>query len=176
MVLVLALSNDQHIDRWRVQPTVYLAIASAVANIALHLALSQGVTIAWWVKAMKPNSTVRDLHNIWSFGSSVQDALFAGRTFNLIALAGLAVAVVPINGPLLQRASVVNVRTEVQAENLTIPIAQVFPGGFTGIVTGRSYQTGLLTLNFSSVANDYFSIPSAAQSVLPDLAAWGPAQ
>jgi hypothetical protein len=101
MVLILALSNNQHIEGWSVQPTVYLAIASTVANIALHLALSQGVTIAWWVKAMKPESNVRDLHNIWSFGSSVQDALFAGRTFNLIALAGLVVAVVPINGPLL---------------------------------------------------------------------------
>jgi hypothetical protein len=155
MVLVLALSNDRSIDRWSVQPTVYLAIASTVANIALHFGLSQGVTNAWWVKAMKPDSTVRDLHNIWSFGSSMQDALFAGRSFNLVALASLAVAVAPINGPFLQRASVVTVQTEVQAKNLTIPIAQVFPAGFTGIISGRSHVVGLPTLNFSSIANDF---------------------
>ena len=102
MVLILVMSDDRPIAMWSVQPDVFLAITSAVANSALHFALSQGVTVAWWVKAMKPDSILTELHNTWSFGSSVWDALLAGRSFNLIALAGLAVAAAPIHGPLLQ--------------------------------------------------------------------------
>lgn len=155
MVVILVLSDDRPIIKWSIQPDVFLAITSAVANSAVHFALSQGVTVAWWVKAMKPDSTVTELHNTWSFGSSVWDALLAGRSFNLIALAGLAVAAMPIHGPLLQRASVTTTQISLQNKTLTIPAAMVMPGGFTGIITGRSHSVGLPTLNFSAIVNDY---------------------
>ena len=65
---VLTKSNGQLVTTWRVQPTVILAIASAAANIALSLALAQGVTVSWWYKALR-GGTVADLHRYWNFGT-----------------------------------------------------------------------------------------------------------
>ncbi|KAN0096387.1 hypothetical protein V8E51_015192 [Hyaloscypha variabilis] len=54
---VLAASDQQPIGTWRVQPTVYLSIASTIATIALGIALGQGVIIAWWTRAMADGAT-----------------------------------------------------------------------------------------------------------------------
>ena len=64
---VLTISNGQLVASWRVQPTVVLAVASAAANMALSLALAEGVTLSWWCKALH-GGTVGDLHRHWSFG------------------------------------------------------------------------------------------------------------
>jgi hypothetical protein len=94
MVIVLVRSDNQPIVNWTVQPQVYLSIASTIANAALHVALGQGAIIAWWVKAMSPDSTVQDLHNTWSFANSIKDAILAGKSFNLAVLACLFVSLV----------------------------------------------------------------------------------
>lgn len=64
---VLTTSNGRLVTSWRVQPTVFLAVASATANVTLQLSLAQGVTISWWYKAMR-GGTVGDLHRHCSFG------------------------------------------------------------------------------------------------------------
>jgi hypothetical protein len=151
---VLVISNDKPIENWRIQTTVYLSIASTIANIALRFAFAEGLVIAWWYRAMGKNTKVADLHNVWAFGNEVKAALFAGRGFNRVALVSLAVSLVPINGPLLQRASVVTFRTDIQNKSITIPIAPEFPDGFTGIITCRSSQVALTTQNFASVVSD----------------------
>ena len=104
-VLVLYLSDNQPVEHWTVQPTVYLAIASAATNTFLQFALTEALTIAWWCRALKPNTSFADLHRTWDFGQSLWSAVTSGRNFNTIALASVLVALVPINGPLLQRAS-----------------------------------------------------------------------
>src|ERR1700761_5280866 len=45
---VLLGSNGTPIDGWAFQPTVYLAIATALSNTALHCALAQAAPISWW--------------------------------------------------------------------------------------------------------------------------------
>lgn len=137
------------------RPTVYLSIAYTIANIALNFALSEAVRIAWWVKALSPNSTVKDLHLIWSFGSNIQDILLAGRSFNLVALAGLAVTLVPINGPLLQRASVLHEHTKVEYKNITIPVSQYFVPGYSGWITSRATSATSVSDDFGKIVNDY---------------------
>lgn len=54
--------------------------------------------IAWWVKAMKRNLNMSDLHSVWAHGTSLKSALLWGRSFGLVALAGMAVAPAQING------------------------------------------------------------------------------
>src|SRR5271168_561677 len=55
-IAILITSNNQPITGWTFQPTVYLAIASTLTNILIHYAFAQGVTIAWWRRAMKENT------------------------------------------------------------------------------------------------------------------------
>ena len=64
---VLIKSNGQPVVYWPIQPTVVLAVTSALANVALRLALAKGVPITWWDKAMQ-GGTIGDLHRYWSFG------------------------------------------------------------------------------------------------------------
>jgi hypothetical protein len=47
-IIVLILSNQQPVTDWKVQPTVILAIFSAIFNLAIVYALSQGAEISWW--------------------------------------------------------------------------------------------------------------------------------
>lgn len=67
-VAVLVTSNGRPVTTWWIQPTVFLAAASATANITLKFALAEGVTISWWYKALR-GGTLGDLHRYWSFGT-----------------------------------------------------------------------------------------------------------
>ena len=108
-VAILIMSDGQPTSKWSVQPAVYLAIASAVTNICIHFALGRAVTVAWWKRATQPNTKLADLHRLWSYGDSLWESIVAGRNVNLIAFASIFVAILPINGPFLQRASRVRV-------------------------------------------------------------------
>jgi hypothetical protein len=150
MIFVLARSNGQ-VANWRVSPPVLLAISAAVSNILIRYAQTKGVTIAWWVKAMREGTQMKDLHETWAMGNSFDDALFSGTAFNFVALASIAVSLLPINGPLLQRASFVSSVVQTGDVNITIPMAQQFPDGYSGIITGRGGNVSVLTSNFTSV-------------------------
>ncbi|OCL14127.1 hypothetical protein AOQ84DRAFT_281733 [Glonium stellatum] len=147
--VVLKLSNGKTIDdwpypRWTIQPTVLLAILSAVANALLRYALGEGLTIAWWVKALK-GGTVGDLHRYWDYGSSLKASTMSGRHFNSVALATLIASVVVIDGPLLQRASsVANVVVTRQARLYISISPDPLPIGFTSAHTGHG---GTIRLN-----------------------------
>ncbi len=154
-VAVLLISNGQPITKWSIQPTVYLAIASAVTNILLHFALAEGANIAWWKRSMKDNTTVNDLHRYWIHGNSLWAASTSGRHINLVAVATIFVAFTPINGPLLQRASTVTFRSISEHVTLSIPIAKELPDGYTGMISGRQQQPSLLMLNFTPTVQDY---------------------
>ena len=154
MIYIITASDGQPITSWKYQPTVCLAISYTIANIALQYALAQAVTIAWWVKALKGDAKVKDLHDIWSFGHGVFPILRSGRSFNLVALAGLAVTLAPINGPLLQRASVIHERTRIEMKNITMDIANKIPEGFTGI-SAQSGGADLLSPIFSKIAKQH---------------------
>jgi hypothetical protein len=47
-LFVLVSSNQQPVTSWTLQPTVILAILSAVFNASLAFALAQGAEISWW--------------------------------------------------------------------------------------------------------------------------------
>ena len=156
-IIVLLVSNGADVNHWRFQPAVYVAIASAVTNITLGYALMEGVSISWWCKAIKNGTNLADLHRLWDFGNSFISALFCGRHFNFVAIASLLVAVSPINGPLLQRASTIGPENVDSTQRLQIEVSKLVPQGFTGISSGRSNDVNMLTTNFSSIARDYYN-------------------
>ncbi|KAK3648497.1 hypothetical protein LTR22_013389 [Elasticomyces elasticus] len=89
---ILLASHEQPVRRWPIQPPVYLAIASAIANVALACARYLAVPIAWWYTASRGNS-IRDLERQWEVSQSVALALrhnvrmgFAGFTTIVVAL------------------------------------------------------------------------------------------
>ncbi|KAI4654379.1 uncharacterized protein J4E78_007425 [Alternaria triticimaculans] len=149
MIQILVTSDGQPIDSWTYQPTVLLSITYTLANLALQYALTQAITVAWWVKALRGDAKVRDLHHIWAFGHGVKDIMFAGRSFNMIALTALVVTLVPINGPLLQRASVIESRTGAIARNLTLNINNETFSDTTGLITGRFQEANSLDVRFT---------------------------
>ena len=155
--IVLAVSNGDEVRHWKFQPTVYIAIASTVTNIAVTYALFEGVTVAFWAKAMKDGTTVANLHHIWDFGTSFISALLCGRHINLIAIASLLVAISPVNGPLYQRATTIgNVGID-RTQQLSANIAKLIPEGYTGVHTGRGTTVNMLTSNFSTIARNFYN-------------------
>ncbi|KAE9979303.1 hypothetical protein BLS_009932, partial [Venturia inaequalis] len=150
MIVVVARSHGQIAD-WRVSPAVLLAISAAFANLLMRYALSEGVTLSWWSRSIRPGTKLEDLHNIWASGNYFFAALSSGRAFNLAALACIAVSLTPINGPLLQRASSVTTATRSSPVALKVPMAQEVPYGYTGMITSRSSSASILTADFTSV-------------------------
>ena len=141
--------NGKPTLEWSVQPAVYLAISSTITNLFLCLALSEGINVAWWRRATKENTKIADLHRHWSFGNSFWAAVVSGRHFNLVALASVLVTLGPINGPLLQRALPVTLGHFSRSLNVDIKIAQIFPDGYTGYLSGQGGTPGVLTTAFA---------------------------
>lgn len=67
-IAVLFWSDGRPVTSWWIQPTVFLAAASATANVTLKFALAEGVTISWWYRALR-GGDLGDLHRYWSFGT-----------------------------------------------------------------------------------------------------------
>ena len=117
------------------KPAAWLSGILSAISVSFHIALSEGLNIAWWYHVRQENATVRDLHDIWGHGTSTwtvvksgandfkngvvglsrkatnrsaQDQPYSQRKhFSYVALATLFVATIPLNGFLLQNAVIV---------------------------------------------------------------------
>ncbi|CAK4032791.1 Hypothetical predicted protein [Lecanosticta acicola] len=155
-IAILRASDKAPITSWRYPPTVYLSIAYTISNILLAGAFGQGVTINWWRKALQDNTQLGDLHRYWDFGQSAFSALLAGRKFNFIAFAALFIAITPVNGPLLQRSSSVEVASAYSSVRLTVPAARSIQYA-TARVSGRAYQVAYFSQAFNPVVQQYYT-------------------
>ncbi|KAK3068912.1 hypothetical protein LTR53_013158 [Teratosphaeriaceae sp. CCFEE 6253] len=128
---ILVASNKQPVKNWSIQPTVYLAIAAALANVALGFAryIAGPLSLHY---TMSRGTSLRDLERQWEAGHSVILALRHRFRMGFTGFATLLAAVMIIDGPLLQRAT--NVKVESHSENVTLALtlAQEVPGGFSG--------------------------------------------
>lgn len=153
---ILLGSRDQPIDSWYFQPTVYLAVATAVSNTALNAALAQAAPIRWWWKAYQ-GSTIKDLELEWEAGQSFPRALMRGfrqgRHLNLLTVASIVVALVVVDGPLLQRSSSVkSAHTKYNiVQNMTI--SPELPTGFSGTLYPSSGQQ--LAPEINAIVREY---------------------
>ncbi|KAE9965356.1 hypothetical protein BLS_007692 [Venturia inaequalis] len=136
-------------------PSVALAVTNTVSNLALAIAIGQGVAITWWRKALK-GSTVEDLHKSWSFSTSVLELLTAGRSFNLVALAALTAKMALVDNLLLQKAAGTMPSTYEQAGiKLRLPTwQQQLPSNYVGAFNADG-TVGAFTTNFSYILHDY---------------------
>ena len=106
-ILVLVFSNKKaEVSQWpkRLAPNVVLSVLNSAASVCIAIAVAQGVAISWWRKALR-GATIHDLHNTWSFGSSLSSIFLNLKYFNLAALAALVTKLTIIDGVLFQRAT-----------------------------------------------------------------------
>jgi hypothetical protein len=139
------------------QPASILSAIISGNGILLHMAFSEGMTIAWWLRATRDRATLGDLHDTWVTGSSALSAVQAGKRFNYIALATIVIATIPINGILLQGA--LNVKAHfvsIGAVNVTLPFAKNFDPGFSGSLKTDG-TIDVINATFAGEAYNYFS-------------------
>lgn len=98
---VLLISRGQPQAEWYFQPTVYLAIVTALSNASLAWALSLAAPVAFWYRALR-GSTIQDLELEWEASQGVVQALAHSfrhkRRVRLLTVASLAVGAVIVDG------------------------------------------------------------------------------
>lgn len=129
---ILVGSQNSPVSSWAGEPSIYLAICTAVANQAMRYATIQGVAIAWWLRASR-GSTIARLHVDHRSGTSIRGALASGRHMGLLGLACIFSTFVAIDGPLLQKSSK-TVPAPILGQSLPVKInmAQELPSAFSG--------------------------------------------
>ena len=157
--VVLATSHGAEHETWpnrdmAVQPSVVLSVLSAATNALLVLAFGEGVTIAWWTKMLRGGS-LNDCHRYWFYANSLWAALTSGRHFNRVAFAYLLVALVVVDGPILQRSSTITSLVVNRPGNFSIAISDDALTNPTGWYTSRAKSVDTLTGNFTRVMLAY---------------------
>ena len=134
------------------KPAAWLSGILSGISVCFHIALSEGLNIAWWYHVRQENATVRDLHNIWGHGTSTWNVVQSGakdiknsiarlcrrtiranpdaqsqpysqrKHFSYVALATLFVATIPLNGFLLQNAVIVELQPAQLNSTITVPM------------------------------------------------------
>jgi hypothetical protein len=93
---------------------------------------------------LKGSATIEDLHRSWSFSTSIKNIAFAGKYFNIIALAALTTKLTIIDSSLMQKAFSTYVGTDVPVNvtNIIGPVNETMPITSTSAF-GRSFQVGM---------------------------------
>ncbi|KAK3698987.1 hypothetical protein LTR37_016678 [Vermiconidia calcicola] len=128
---ILKASDGDAVVNRKYQPTVYLAILTAISNKALSFAVVQGTVISWWLKAIS-GTTLQQMHWDWGNGLFLYKAVASGRHFNALALACLCGTLVAVDGPLLQRAVSVKSKVTPNPVSLGVSITPEIPSYFSG--------------------------------------------
>lgn len=157
--VVLATSNGREQQTWPspdvwVQPSVALSVLTAATNALLIMAFQEGVTISWWIKMLQ-GGNLNDCHRYWFYANNVWAAVTSGRHFNKVALACMMVAIVVVDGPIMQRASTVKSVTADAPRNFSLAIAQDVMEYPSGWYTGRAKSVDTLSGNFTRVLTAY---------------------
>lgn len=147
-------------------PAAILSAIISANGILLHMAFSSGMSIAWWLRASKSKATVGELHETWVYSSGILGAVQAGRRFNYVALATIVVAMIPINGVLLQGAlGVRNVLVDVPIAGITLPFSGDFPAGASGYLSKNGTPEGIDS-EFSIATYNFFTTPNHGSFLL----------
>ncbi|KAM3086418.1 hypothetical protein ACMFMG_000553 [Clarireedia jacksonii] len=155
-IIVLVVSKGQSPSAWTISPTVYIAAFTTLSNILAQFSFKQGAKMAWWYKALR-GGTIGDLHYHWSHADGFFSALTAGTQISWVTLASIAVTVMVIDQPLMQRASSTVSVEKVEPVNITARIAPEIPWGFTAFQAGRGSTELLMTQPMTAAFNDFNS-------------------
>ncbi|PQE28098.1 hypothetical protein CJF32_00005849 [Rutstroemia sp. NJR-2017a WRK4] len=155
-IVILVVSAGQSPSDWMVSPTVYVAAFTTLSNLLAQYSFKQGAKIAWWYKALR-GGTIGDLHHHWSHADGFFSALFAGMRLSWVTMASIAVTVMVVDQPLMQRASTIFSVEKVEQVNITAHVAPEVPWGFTGLQVGRAETDLLMTQPMLEAFNDFNS-------------------
>ena len=118
---ILVGSNAQLISDWSIQPSEYLAVFTAIANLAMRYGCIQGIVVAWWMGALR-GSTLSKLHWDWRSGTTLIGALTSGRQMGWLGLACIASTLVAVDGPLLYVSVYMHLANETVADLSTFSV------------------------------------------------------
>ncbi|KAK5172795.1 uncharacterized protein LTR77_002915 [Saxophila tyrrhenica] len=159
---ILLGSRGQAVADWKTPPSTYLAVCTALANLAMRYACINGVVIAWYRRALR-GSTIKRLHYDWHAGTTLRGAIMSGRHMGLLGIACIASTLVVIDGPLLQRASgVVSVPIDKEIP-LQVFLAEEVPTDFSGYWYDQKSVGVAQTWSFSfnaTIPTGYGSAPN----------------
>lgn len=113
------------------KPAAWLSIVTSLNSILLNIAVSQGLAITWWYRAMKTETTVKELHSTWATGSSILEAIMSWRSLNYIGLATIIVATLPINGIAIQESITTASTWYYSGDDLQLNVASFPPANWT---------------------------------------------
>ncbi|QPC80215.1 hypothetical protein HYE68_010967 [Fusarium pseudograminearum] len=157
-VLILRYSDGVPVSDWdeHIQPTVWLALTSALTGAFLACAFTEGAAISYWRTAGKP-VTLQQLQAVYGSSTGIIQAainLFTWKSKTL-GIASILMTLSVMRGPLMQRASATANYYEGLQGTTNFHIARELPGDYACIMTGRTHSTSLLTKNFSDIAHNY---------------------
>ncbi|KAK4215176.1 hypothetical protein QBC37DRAFT_419778 [Rhypophila decipiens] len=161
MVFILYKIDKQPIDTWpgSISPNVMLAIATTVANPALHFAFSSAVDMAWWSRSLDDGRTMADLHYTWALAASLRQTLTHSlrHPYKIGVLAAILNALLAANAPVLQRAVTISTTSLTDTIPANLPAAQELPQGYSGRILGFNNLLSFTTAEFSAVSQQYFT-------------------
>jgi len=111
-----------------------LGFLGSTATFLMMVVLANGVTINWWLTALK-GGPLRRLHYIWSYGGS-SAAWLSWSHVNLVAVASILTAISGIAyAPLLQRSSHIENQQSLSNVTMFIDLLRQVPDGYGGTVS-----------------------------------------
>ncbi|KAK5383175.1 hypothetical protein LTS03_002423 [Exophiala xenobiotica] len=139
IIAVLVASDNVSSSKWSqtVGPSIIINGFTSISGLCLALAIAEGVSIAWWRKALK-GATVAELHKSWEFSMSFTQILRRFWALDAIALAALAAKLAILDAFFFQRATT-TYTTQDPAKNVTMLgiTAKAFPQ--TGFVVSPGF-------------------------------------
>ncbi|KAK7428844.1 hypothetical protein QQZ08_004614 [Neonectria magnoliae] len=154
-VLILIYSDGVPVDHWdeQIQPTVWLALTSALTGAFLACAFAEAGAISYWRAAGRPTT----LQAVYGSSTGIIEAALNLVTWKskTLGIASILMTLSVLRGPLMQRASSTANEYEAQTGTFDFHIARELPQDYASIMTGRTHSVSLLTRNFSDVAQAY---------------------
>ncbi|KAK4161705.1 hypothetical protein QBC43DRAFT_302685 [Cladorrhinum sp. PSN259] len=142
--IVVCVANDKEVDTWRIKPAVWLAILSAMSNIAFSSALATGIAVRFWLQASK-GTTLSQLHYIWDHGRGLGflPAIRAGSEARRVTLISVLAYLLQFTGsPLLQRSTYQETHDKAMQVPMYFDLANRIPDGWFGSWTERATVFG----------------------------------
>ncbi|KAK3322708.1 hypothetical protein B0H66DRAFT_213213 [Apodospora peruviana] len=142
--IIVAVSNDDVVEEWKIKPAVLLAVLSASSNVAFSTALATGVAVRFWLHATR-GTLLTQLHHIWDHGRGIGliHSLRAGSEARRVAIiATLGYIVQFSTGPLLQRATYQVSQDHVTQSQMFMDISNRIPDGWMGTMQDGTVVAG----------------------------------
>ena len=182
------------------KPAAWLSGILSGISVCFHIALSEGLNIAWWYHVHQENTTVRDLHEVWGHGTSTWTVVKGGakdfkngiaglgrqmigrntsgqpysqrKHFSYMALATLFVATIPLNGFLLQNAVIVEPEIAKMNGNIKVPMLNANNFGNAGVSAQANEEGPGGVLDWTTPLGQLSQIISPKVSAVVDLGSY----